>query len=183
MDAALDDLVKKVCRYAGHPVPSTANPDAAPAGGVFTRHDIEGMMNEHLYHAERYSLDYVLSANGAGQIRAYSLLGDWATDTVLATGGGTTLVPNTSDFLLGSWKFNAPQVYPAYATGRSYDLHAAAGDLLEGWAAKVKLEHDLGIGDLRLNRRQKAQALLELAKLQQQKRRILSVRVPTSGTW
>lgn len=178
MDAALTNLVRKVARYTGHPVPDPLLPDAIPTGGVFSRNDIEAFMNEYRWEAERYPLSYVISSNGAGASQVYTLVTDWATDVVLTRGSGTVVTPDTLDPENGRWRFNTPTQYPLYISGRSFDTHGAAAILLEGWAAKVKLEHDLSIGDLKLTRKQKYESLMDLAKAQRARMRIRSVRVP-----
>jgi hypothetical protein len=171
MDATLDHLVDRLRGLIG---------DSAGEKEIFDRDVIEEALNRYRYDAVRYPLEYALNANGSGAERVYSLLGWWAEDVVLRTGGGVVATPTESDFLTGSWSFAAPSVYPLYVSGRTFDLYAAAGDLLEQWAAKVKLEHDLSIGDLRLQRAQKRVALLEQAKLYRGKARLISVPIMTT---
>jgi hypothetical protein len=165
MDTTLDALVDRVRRLIGDP----AGPDQH-----FDRDEIEETMNRYRYDAVRYPLHYVLAPSGSGAERVYTTLGWWAADTILKTGAGTVVTPNTIDAMSGSWSFTAPQIYPLYATGRTFDLYAAAADLLESWSAILSREHSVQIGDIKLERGQKRASLMELAKLYQGKRRITS---------
>lgn len=51
-----------------------------------------------------------------------------------------------------------------YATGRAYDVHGAAADLLERWASHEALSFDVGTAERRLARSQKYQMLTEQAR-------------------
>lgn len=162
MDETLNYLVDKLRQMVGDP---------AGAKEVFDRDAIEGFLSDNFFSANGYMLEYAGS-------RAFSLLTNWSTDTVLTDPNGNELTPDEIDLLRGSWVFNTAQPYPIYVAGRTYDLHAAAADLLEAWAARIKLEHNLSIGDLKLDRNQKYTSLMDLAKYHRKKQRILSVRVP-----
>lgn len=62
---------------------------------------------------------------------------NWEDDLQLTWNDFSVLTPATSDNLTGHWTFNlaAPGQYPVVRiTGKYYDLHAAAADLLEQWA-------------------------------------------------
>ncbi|NOZ27968.1 MAG: hypothetical protein GXP39_07950 [Chloroflexi bacterium] len=93
----------------------------------------------------------------------YADYGDWESDAVLEDADGDDLTPSSSDWLTGHWTF-ADQDPPVFITGKSYDLYAAAADVLEAWAAKVALEFDFDADGGRFRRSQKREALLELAK-------------------
>lgn len=134
-------------------------------------------MADHVWRADRYVLDYTVPLGSSGATSVWTSVTDWAADAALVLGNGTVVAVDTPRPLEGRWEFNAPHAYPAYLTGRSYDLHATAADLLEQWAAKVKLEHDLSIGDLRLTRKQKYDALIDLAKNHRKRIRLRSVQI------
>jgi hypothetical protein len=177
MEASLTKLVRKLERYLGHPATDVGNPDTVPANGVFTRNDLETAMADHVYRADRYGLDYTLATSGSGAIAVHSPATDWEDGVVLRRSDGTAVVPDLARPLEGRWEFNAATQYPLYAYGRSYDLHASAADLLEQWAAKVKLEHDLSIGDLKLTRAQKYDHLVAMAGQHRRKIRMMGVQI------
>jgi len=93
----------------------------------------------------------------------YADYGNWESDVVLEDAEGDDLTPASSDLLTGHWTFS-DQDPPVYATGKVYDLYAAAADVLEAWAAKVALEFDFQADGASFKRSQKREALLQLAK-------------------
>lgn len=177
MDANLTKLVKKVERMMGHPATDPNNPAVVPATGVFDRDDIEDVMSDHRVDAVRFALDYTLSQNLSGATTVWTPLAWWADDAILQDYNWQLVVADTPQPLIGRWDFNAPHIYPLYLTGRTYDLHGVAADLLDDWAAKVKLEHNLSIGALSLKREGKFSQLQEMATTHRKKMRFGSVRV------
>lgn len=94
----------------------------------------------------------------------YAGVGDWEAGEQLVNAASQALTPTASDRLTGHWTFASPgQLPPVLVTGAYYDVWAAAADLLEAWAARVKLEFDLTLPGGTFARSQKAKALLELA--------------------
>jgi hypothetical protein len=92
----------------------------------------------------------------------YADVGDWESDALLEDAGGNNLLPASSNFLVGYWTFpNQPP--PVFITGKTYDLAAAAADVLEAWAARVSLEFDFSADGASFRRSQKREALLALA--------------------
>lgn len=70
----------------------------------------------------------------------YSAYQWWEQGEVLSDGHFITLTPASSDELQGHWTFAlaVPGQYPpVFATGRVYDLYAAAADLLDMWMAAL----------------------------------------------
>lgn len=94
----------------------------------------------------------------------YAGTGDWEAGEVLVNAASQSLAPATSDRLTGHWTFASPGVAPpVFITGAFYDVFGAAADLLEAWAAKVKLEFDFTADGQSFSRSQKAKTLLEMA--------------------
>lgn len=52
---------------------------------------------------------------------------------------------------------------PVYLVGKTFDVYAAAADLLESWAAKVKTAYDFTADGASFSRSQQVAALLSLA--------------------
>lgn len=80
----------------------------------------------------------------------------WESDVVLQGQGSNgaawvVLTPSSSNYIVGHWKFELDvfntgtvpgQLPPVFATGKVYDLNAAAADLLEFWAATLTGAYD-----------------------------------------
>jgi len=93
------------------------------------------------------------SANGIG----------WWEDTVLLQSGQlTTLTPATADLIVGYWTFATSTGPPVYATGYSYDLHAAAVEVLEAEWALARSLVDFSSDGVSVSASQKASNLKDL---------------------
>ena len=91
-------------------------------------------------------------------------LTDWEDGELLTDAAYQPVTPVMADRLAGRWSFASPGVNPpVLLTGATYDVFGAAADLLEAWAAKVKLDFDFTADGQSFARSQKAKALLELA--------------------
>lgn len=111
---------------------------------------------------------------------APAALGDWEADAQLVDGSYNVLSPNGADYITGHWTFNAAPNRPVYLTGKSYDVYAAAAYLLREWAAKVKLQFDVGTDQERLQRSQKLKMLLGLANEYEGKQRATTIKMVRS---
>ncbi len=132
--SSMDDLINRVRRYIGDP---------ASASQQFSDQDIQNVCDEH-----RFTVRYAPLRPGptltAGALYNYldyyADLGNWESDAVLTWVDFSVLTPATSDYINGHWTFSIPapgQYPPVYITGKYYDLHAVAADLLEEWAASL----------------------------------------------
>ncbi len=65
-----------------------------------------------------------------GPAEAVPGLGDWESDAALYANDYSVLTPTASDLIQGRWTFAASQIPPVFATGQTYDLYAAAADVL-----------------------------------------------------
>lgn len=103
----------------------------------------------------------------------------WESDVVLqgtntATGAAwVVLTPLASDYITGHWQFELTpfvngtipgQYPPVFATGKTYDLYAAAADLLEFWAATLADRYDVVVDGQNMRRSQLMQAKLTMAQ-------------------
>jgi hypothetical protein len=97
-------------------------------------------------------------------------------DSLGATVSGYTL--DTDGWLL----FTADQRGSVrYLTAWSYDVYAAAADVLEAWASNVKLHFDAETDQQRFDRSQKFKLLMEQASQYRRKQVIHAVPVVTPG--
>lgn len=106
----------------------------------------------------------------------YSRYQWWEADVVLqgyqSGKAWVVLAPVASDLIVGRWQFELDvwnsgtvpgQLPPVFATGKVYDVHAAAADLLEFWAASLACAYDVVVDGQNLRRSQFMQAKLTLA--------------------
>lgn len=93
----------------------------------------------------------------------YADVGDWEADEQLVDCSYNVLTPTASDRLTGHWTFTANQLPPVCISGKTYDVYAAAADLLEVWAAKLKTAYDFTADGASFSRSQQVAALLQLA--------------------
>lgn len=113
----------------------------------------------------RYSLS---NTSGLQWLDYYSQYGYWEADVVLLNGAYATITPASSELLLDTahWTFQASgsgQAPPVFARGKSYDIYAAAADLLEYKAATFATAYSFSVGGKTLQRGSVAPALLRQA--------------------
>ncbi len=128
----------------------------------------------------------ILSGGSVVYVDYWAPFGDWEEDAKLQGANYATLTPSASDYQQGHWTFAAQQPGSVLITGKVYDLNGAAADLLEEWAAKVKLQFDFGTDGQDFKRSQQVKHLQELAQSyrSRQKPKIVSqVRDDVSGDW
>ncbi len=100
----------------------------------------------------------------------YADYGHWESGVVLEDSEGDDLTPASSNLVVGHWTF-ADQDPNVYITGKTFDLYAAAADVLEAWAAKVALEFSFSADGSTFNRVQKRESLLSVAAQYRRKAR------------
>ncbi len=131
--SSMSDLILRVRRYVGD--------QATPQH--FADQDIQDQCDEH-----RFTVRYAALRPGPtlqpgalyNYTDYYADVGDWESDVLLSWNDFSTLTPATSDYINGHWTFAlpAPGQYPVVRiTGKYYDLHSVAAELLEQWAASL----------------------------------------------
>lgn len=105
----------------------------------------------------------------------YAPRGRWEADPTLKDRSYGVLTPDTADLLTGHWTFVANVVPPVFITGYTYDLHGAAYDVLNQWAAKVTLDFDFATDGQQFARSQKRAGLIAQA-LEYSRRALPSLR-------
>jgi hypothetical protein len=115
-------------------------------------------------------------------------LGDWEDTAVLET-AGYEVIPDddvTADLAAGKWTLDAGAALTQpvlYLTGSTYDVAAAAADLLEMWASKEKLSFQFSVDGAQYMRSQKFQHCLELAAIYRHRQRPLVGQLVRSDAW
>jgi hypothetical protein len=107
-----------------------------------------------------------LSGGSIVYLEFYAPVGDWEEDAALYDNQGTLLETSAEDYQVGKWTFAADTSLPVLIVGKTFDLDAAAADVLEQWAAKVKLDFGFQAGNNggQFSRQQKHAMLLEQAR-------------------
>lgn len=159
----LATLIARVRRLIGDPVSASQefsdDEIQATLDGTYRR-DLTGYP---LTPVASYAPGLVYLAYEAGD------LAPWEDDATLQSGSYATISNTgyTAAPLVGRWVFAASQQPPVYATGRVFDLHGAAGDLLDQWASKESLSFDFQAAEGQdFKRSQKAKLLREAAAAQ-----------------
>ena len=95
----------------------------------------------------------------------YSDAQNWESDVVLQDLSYNTLAPSLSEYIVGHWQFaSQPTGIGVRATGKVHDLYSASADLLDVWAAAVKLDYNFSTDNQRFDRQGKYNQLTALAK-------------------
>ena len=153
-----------------------------PSSAQFSDQDLQDALDETRTDVryEEIAAAPTLSNSGGSAtyqwLDYYSSYQWWEADVVIVGASFQTITPTTSDLLVGHWTFpvgaqGVGQVPPLFATGKTYDLYAAAANLLDYWAASVSLQFDFG-GDGRTYRpSQMAPALQAMAEQYRRKAR------------
>lgn len=132
------------------------------AAPVFSDDQVQDALDDARTWHEDERIDHVTfdyDTNRYGAVQAY----DRWESAVLKTALGEVLAPTTSDLKEGRWTFAPGLVDPAvYVTGWTYDVKAAAVQVVDWWLAKLKLEYDVSVGGDSFSRSQKVKNLTEL---------------------
>ena len=80
------------------------------------------------------------------------------------TVSGSEIAVLAEDALSGEWELETETHGPVFVTGRTYDVYAAAADVLEAWAARERLAYDITLDGQTLRRAQVGERLLALAQ-------------------
>lgn len=166
---SLADLITKLRRLIG---------DTAGASQVWSDDELQAFLDEQRQDYQDWALVRVPRLVSGVYVYkdfwAQNRLGDWESDVVIADLDGNAVTPDadTSEPLLGHWRFATSQTTTLYLTGKTYDVHGAAAEVLKAWAAKEKLSFDFSTDNQSFKESQKAQMLLDLAKQFDGKRRV-----------
>lgn len=119
----------------------------------------------------------------------YSLYHWWESDVVIQDGHFIVLTPAATDLIVGHWQFELNvftsgvvpgQFPPVFATGKIYDLNAAAAELLDYWAATAARSYDFTASGQSFRRSQMQAGLLKQADYYRRKARPKTIRAVRS---
>jgi hypothetical protein len=142
--------------------------DPEGAAQVFTDDDIEESLDYHYDTVNFASLEVeptlTSSTTTYTRYHAPDRVGDWEEDAVLYNSSYTALATDTEDYIRGRWVLTTSTTPPVYIVGQTYDVNAAAADLLKKWANKLKLEYSGTIDGRTLNRDEQYRNLMRSAR-------------------
>lgn len=133
--------------------------DPAGASQEFTDQRVQDALDCHQTVVRYASLSVGASIGSQTYLDYYAGQGDWESDEKLFDGGGALLSPSEADRLTGRWSFAASTPPPVYLLGKTYDMYAAAADLLDQWAAKLSRSYDFAQSGRTFSRSQMPKAL------------------------
>lgn len=111
-----------------------------PAYALWTEDNIQAALDANREEARYLPLAAIptYAAGGAASYLTYLAgVGDWEEDVVLYNTQYTAITPATADYTAGRWTFAAEPLRPVLLLGWTYDVYAAAADLLEERAART----------------------------------------------
>lgn len=157
---ALADLIARVGFIIDDPRP----------GSTFTDQDIAAALAQRRFEVRYMPLRELPTFSPAGGV-SYSIFeapfGWWDRDARVydPSYNDITAQVSTVDFLVGRWEFSTPRsALPVLVTGFHYDVYAAAADLLEVWASKVKMKVDFAADGQSVQLSQQYEHLLDRAR-------------------
>lgn len=171
MRSTMTSLVTRVRLLVGDP---------AGAAQFYADDTVQDALDEHRLDVRYYSLvtKPTFEVGQAAEWHDYydqRYRGAWEDDVVFASSSYAALTPDTSENLTGHWAFTLSQPPPVYLSGKTYDVYAAAADLVEQRASRVMLDFDVTSDRQSVLRSQKHKMLLEQAKTLRKKQRVGSL--------
>lgn len=160
--------------------------DPAGAGEAFTDDELEEFLDRWRTDVRNLELELPEHMTTGGVYsfpEAHAPWGDWEDGVELLDLNFNVVTPSTSDLRAGIWTFNPPRDpqagghYLLLSKGQTYDVHGAAADALEAWAAKEARAFDVQTQGAKLARSQKLAGLREVAKLMRSQQRPITGRL------
>lgn len=152
--------------------------DTGGTGQVFSDQEIQDALDVHGSSIRYMALTEMptIAAGGAvSYLDFYADYGNWEENAVLVDSAYNVLTPATSETHTGHWTTSTQPTLPVMISGAVYDVYAAAADLLEAWAGKVKLDFDFSTQGQAFTRSQKIKALLDMAQVYRAKQQPITV--------
>jgi hypothetical protein len=145
----------------------------------FSDQQIQDVLDRHRIDFRYMEITPGITISGgvAEYLNYYADEGDWEEDVVISSSTGAAVSPATSDYLTGAWTFASSQYPPLYLTGKSYDPHASAAEVLRMWASREKLSFDATQGGQSMSRSQKIKNILDMASQYDGMAKIRSVQI------
>lgn len=138
--------------------------DVAGANQAFSDQELQDALDVNRSRAQNLEL-LPMATFGSGYLDFRSEFDAWEEAATFIDATDTVVTPDTSDYASGWWSFNTEPDYPIYLTGWTYDLHAAAADILTTWSTRLAATHfDVTADNDRLQRSQLVTQLRTAAK-------------------
>jgi hypothetical protein len=152
------------------------------ASQTFPDQEVQDTLDKYVTRYSTVSLPYEISYTSGATMQYLTYLtpdgaGDWEADVLLQATNYTTITPASSDLIKGVWVLSVSTPPPVYLTGKSYDCFATAAFLCREWAALVKLHFDATDSGVSMQRHQKYDMLIALAKTYEAKRRAYGIKM------
>jgi len=148
--------------------------DPSGGGQVFTDQAIQDVLDANREPQRYLILSGLFSYLPGGQAALFEfeardvfgqIMRNWENDTTLVDAQFNALTPSAREDVNGHWTTASSQLNGVMATGKVYDVNAAAYQLLMMWIGIVKLaEYDMNVDGNDLKRSQKIKTLSDLAK-------------------
>lgn len=148
---------------------------------------IEQVLDRHRIDLIRHKLSAEATYTGGGSVvytRQRSGYGHLESGTALviedSIGDDRGTATYSADYQLGVFEFTTDQAGTAlYLTARSYDIYAAAGELLDAWASAEARAFDFSTDGQSFSRSQKAAGLRAQASAMRKRARVHTKRLRT----
>lgn len=116
---------------------------------VFTDEQVQSFLDQHRIDV-RYGEMVGEETRASGGAVTYLTFWDadrlafWESDAAITDHAYNTLTATTYEYELGRFTFSTDQTAncPLHLTGKTYDVNAAAADLLDAWASLVAIQFD-----------------------------------------
>lgn len=169
--ATMATLITRLRRAVGDP---------AGASQTWTDDELQDFLDDHRVEVRTAELIPVRSVASGGAVSYLEYMaprGFWEDSPTLQSNSYATIVPATSDLLIGRWTFAASQTAPVYITGQVYDLWGAAVEAAEAWIGKLARDFDFATDGQRFDRSQKVRGLERVAETYRRKARPPGIRL------
>ena len=153
---------------------------------------VQDVLDRHRYDVVREELIRETTYLGGGSVeytklrsrnRCFEGAESGATVFFIEDGPGTnrSTATYTPDYQTGEFVFDSDVAGTVlYLTGRTYDVHGAAAELLEAWAAREAACYDFTTDGQTFNRSQKAASMRDAAKQLRKQARVRKAWLSTS---
>jgi hypothetical protein len=146
--------------------------DDADGEAYFTDQEIQDRLDlnrRNLYQTKLDAAPTLVSGGGTEYHDFHSTHPFWEKDVVLQDYQGTTLDPDTADYLTGHWHFTTePDSLPVLLTGKRYDVYGTCASLLTALISKLRKEFNFTADGLTVQRITQVRDLQDQAALYRQ---------------
>jgi hypothetical protein len=143
--------------------------DPAGADQHFAQLQIQDALDQRRWDVRYLELRYEETLQPSSVVAWFDYFADrgyWEDDYKLQEQNWAEITTGfTANLLVGHFQFTTTRQPPLFLTGRSYDIYAAAADLLETWLADLKLTFDFSVEGQSFSKKNQLSNLSMLANL------------------